>query len=355
MTCPGSVYLEPDFAQGQSNEYAARGTAMHEASEQCLIQDLDPQDLLGSVVHGFILNQDMIDIISTYVRYVRDQEGLRFYEQKVSLESVIADCYGTADCVIIDGTHMSVIDLKTGAGERVTAASNSQLMCYALGAYIAFSPVFEIETLTLTIVQPPLNSIDSWHVTVKDIEAFAVALQRAYAAIQETPTLYVASEKGCRWCHGKTSCPEMRRLANEAASMDFAAELELSIVEEWMPRLPLIQGFIDAVESKAKEALLAGQTIKGYKVVEGRKSRSWKDESEVLSYLKGQGYDDSMICTKPSLLSVAQLEKALKGEALDLNEFIAIKAGSPTIAKDSDVRKSVDKSQSAKHDFGETR
>ena len=95
--------------------------------------------------------------------------------------------------------------------------------------------------------------------------------------------------------------------------------------------------------------MLAGGSIEGWKVVEGRKTRSWTDPIQTELWLKQQGYDQ--IYTKPVLLSVAQMEAALKGESLDMDELVTIGYGQPTIAPEKDKRPSVDKNQSAKKDF----
>jgi Protein of unknown function (DUF2800) len=111
----------------------------------------------------------------------------------------------------------------------------------------------------------------------------------------------------------------------------------------------LLKTFIEAVEAKAKDTLLNGGSVRGWKVVEGRKSRDWVDQAQVEVWLKQQGYDQ--IYTKPELLSVAQMEKALKGEVIDLSPVIKISYDSPTIAPEKDKRPSVDKNLSAKKDF----
>jgi hypothetical protein len=68
--------------------------------------------------------------------------------------------------------------------------------------------------------------------------------------------------------------------------------------------------------------------------------------------LKKQGYDQ--IYTKSVLLSVAQMEIALKAESLDMTALIKVDVGQPTIAPEKDKRSSVDKSQSAKKDFAKS-
>ena len=348
MTCPGSVHLEPDIQGGKSSVYAEKGTAMHEVSEQCLTKSLEPKSFLGKTVNNHLITQDMVDMVQIYVNYMLALDGHKFYEEKVTLVEVINDCWGTADGIVIHNTNMRVIDLKTGAGVRVEADYNTQLMCYALGAYLKYSPAFDIETITMTIVQPPMASIEHWTINLEDLLAFANELKRSYAAIQNEPNKFVMSDKACKWCPVVNKCPEMKRLANEAASTDFAG-LQTDHIEEWMPKLGLLKAFIDAVESKAKDTLLNGGQIKGWKVVEGRRSRSWINESVAEQWLKDQGCKN--IYTPVSLLSVAQMEKALKDQDINFEELVEVSRGSPTIAPEKDKRASVDKNQSAKKDF----
>jgi hypothetical protein len=313
-----------------------------------LTKGLEPKSFIGKTINGHIIVQDMIEIVQVYVNYIQSLNGQKFYEEKVTLAEVINDCWGTADAIVIEGSLMRVIDLKTGGGIRVESEGNTQLLCYALGAYLKYSPAYDISTMALTIVQPPMGNIDTWTISVEELLAFAEALKLAYAAIQNEPNKFVASDKACKWCHAKAQCPEMERLANEAAVVDFN-DLSINTIENWLPKLKMLNLFIEAVEAKAKDTLLAGGSITGWKVVEGRKTRSWKDIAATELWLKQLGYDQ--IYTKPVLLSVAQMEAAFKGESLDLDEFVAIGYGQPTIAPDKDKRPSVDKNQSAKKDF----
>jgi hypothetical protein len=350
LTCPGSVWLTPDVEGNKSSIHAEKGTAMHEVSEQCLTNNLEPNSFVGKTVNSHIITHDMAELVQIYVNYIQSLNGDKYYEEKVSLAEVINDCFGTADAIIVESGLMRVIDLKTGAGVRVDATGNTQLLCYALGAYLKYSPIYDIDTITMTIVQPPLNSIDSWTITLGELLAFAEELKRSYAAIQNEPNKFVASDKACRWCHARAKCPEMKRLASVAAGLDFA-EIKTDDLSEWLSKLSLLKSFIEAVEAKAKDTLFNGGTIDGWKVVEGRKSRSWKDTDQTVLWLKRQGYSDEQIMSKPELLSVAQMEKAMKGEALDISPFVEISLGQPTIAPEKDKRSSVDKTQSAKKDF----
>lgn len=350
MSCPGSVHLAPDVSStGASSVYAENGTAMHEVAEMCLRKNIAPQSFIGKTVNARVVTAAMVEIIQVYVHYIRSLSGQKFYEEKVTLAAVINDCYGTADCIVFENNTMRVIDFKTGGGFLVEAENNKQLMCYALGAYIKYSPVYDITAIALTIVQPPKGNIDACIITLDELVAFAESLKLAYAAIQNEPDKFVPSTAACKWCPAKASCPALARLANAAAAIDFRS-ITIETLDEWLTALPLLNMFITAVEAKAKDILLSGGTIFGWKVVEGRKTRTWADEQAAEIWLKNKGYKN--IYTTPVLLSIAQIEIALKEEHLDLTALTAVRFGHPTIVKETDPRVSVDKNLSAKKDFG---
>ena len=102
----------------------------------------------------------------------------------------------------------------------------------------------------------------------------------------------------------------------------------------------------------ALTALLDGQEIPGFKVVEGRGSRDWSDEPQVQARLRECGYSPEEYL-KTELLSPAQLEKSLgKKIAADLvGTLIISKPGSPTVAPESDKRKPFDRLAAAVKDF----
>lgn len=349
MTCPGSVHLTATLPpQEGSSVYAARGTAIHSLSEMALKANTQPEDYLGQVVDGFTVDEDMAKISRIYVDIARETMGTKYYEIRVSLEDVIPDCFGTVDMVAMREGHLIICDLKTGAGVKVDVENNHQLMLYALGAYAKFSWLYDFSKVTMVIVQPPVSELpSSWTITVGELMAFADEVREAYRRIIEEPTTYVLSEKGCKWCRAAHICPEMQKLAAKAAATDFATE-SVEDIAAWLEKVPLLKQFIEAVESTAKDALMSGKPVPGWKVVEGRRSRVWKNEAEVIDALAE--FKDK-IFSRPELLSVAQMEKALKGQPVDLNDLIEVKTGQPTIAPESDKRAAITRDGTAAKDF----
>jgi len=350
MTCPGAIHLEatvPDT--DQSSEHAARGTAIHELSERCLINDSEPKGYIGEVINRVTIDSEMAEIANVYVTYVREMVGMKLYEKRVSLDHIIPDCFGTVDCVAMRPGHLIIADLKSGAGIPVSAEDNKQLMIYALGALKEFDWIYDFEKVSLVIVQPPLQNISTWTITVDELMKFADQLKLAYEAITNEPTKYVLSDKGCRWCKAKPVCPEQKRIAQEAAARDFSAMTAKDIAES-LELIPLIKQFIAAVEGYAKDSIISGKTIPGWKVVEGRRSRAWANETAVIKFFESKGLDDK-IFTEPELLSVAQLEKKMKEIDVDFSALIETKQGQPTLAKEDDKRDAIEKGTRAAKDF----
>lgn len=350
MTCPGAIHLEATMPEmDSSSPHAARGTAIHELSEKCLEGDKLPASYIGQTIYGLTIDEDMAAISDVYVNYVREAVGLKLYEKRVSLEHLIPDCFGTVDCVVMRPGHLIIIDLKAGSGVQVTAEDNKQLQIYALGALQEFDWVYDFEKVTLVIVQPPLENISVSSLTVDELRLFGEQLKVAYQAIINEPNKYVMSEKGCRWCKAKPVCPEQKRLAAEMAAKDFAS-MTAQDISESLELIPLVKQFIASVEGFAKDSLITGKAIPGWKVVEGRRSRGWKSEDQVINFFLENGLDHQVFST-PELLSVAQVEKKLKGVDIDFKQLIETKSGQPTLAKDDDKREAINNGNRAAKDF----
>jgi hypothetical protein len=337
MTCPGSMHLTPAFPQDRSSKYAQIGTAIHSLSEKCLTVGKECKDFVGQTFDGIEITQEQAELGQIYVDYVREMPGLKLYEQRVSLEDVIPDCFGTADCVTLRAGHLVVADLKTGAGVRVDVEENLQLLTYALGAFLKFDDLYAFEKITLCIIQPPLNNISVWTIDRLRILQHAADLQAAALAIETEPNKFVMSEKACGFCHVKTVCPEMKRIAGEAASKDFEvvkAENDLSF---WLEKAKLIRGFLDSIEDEARTTINQGGSVEGWQLKPGNSTRKWKDTEQLKQHLLELGYGEEQIMSKPEILSPAQMEKSLKGEAIDLTKHIELKQGEPRLVAAQNV------------------
>ena len=93
------------------------------------------------------------------------------------------------------------------------------------------------------------------------------------------------------------------------------------------------------LQAYAREAILAGRIIPGWKVVEGKKIRAFTDTDAAMEKMRGAGYDDAVLYDrKPKTL--AQLEKLTgkKQFAEIMGDLITWPPGKPTLVGADDKR-----------------
>ena len=83
------------------------------------------------------VDQDMIDCANVYVNYIQERAqalgGKLLIEERVFMDEISPDVWGTADAIIIGEKALEIVDLKSGKW-AVDAHDNGQLKIYALGA-----------------------------------------------------------------------------------------------------------------------------------------------------------------------------------------------------------------------------
>jgi hypothetical protein len=347
--CPGSVAAEEGLPSTSSTA-ANLGTAMHELAELVLRDSSTcADDWIGKALpesNAFTVDQDMANVVTIYVDYVRSFSGLHYYEQRVDLSEWVPDSFGTADAIVLDGSVLRVIDLKTGH-QRVDAHENLQGALYALGALSDFELTHPVSEVVVSIVQPRLDAVSEWTVSVADLlrmgEWFA---ERAAVALSDNAPR-IPGEKQCTWCKAKARCPALKSETERVTLLDFDNIDEPALVDDLtdeqlrhvMDNKKLIEGWFSAVEALISDRLNNGGEFPGYKLVAGRSSRAWVDAENARPVLVELLGDKAVV---ESLVSPAQAETLLgkkrKGEVADL---IAKTQGKPSLAPESDSRPGV--------------
>ena len=111
--------------------------------------------------------------------------------------------------------------------------------------------------------------------------------------------------------------------------------------------MDLIQSWLKDLGATAHDALLSGEKIPGYKLVEGRAGpRKWSDEGKAEKLLKGWKVPAEVRYVK-SLISPTAAEKLVKQKTLtadqwrDQNSVITREPGKLTVVPESDKRPAV--------------
>lgn len=268
------------------------------------------------------ITEEMTDAVQIYVDEVRKHftpECEIIIEEKTHLKDVHDTLFGTPDTIIIHPfKSIKVFDYKHGAGKKVNAWENKQLMYYALGYAKE-----DVEEITINIVQPRIDAdepVSSYTVTPQALEEFAAELKEKAAAA----LLPDAPRNAGDWCHSTFcplmhSCPAVESKAREIVAKDFGAppaveSLSVTQIKHILDYSDFISKWLGKVRDHAKERMVKGEQIPGYKLVQSLGHRKWISDEAVESDF-GDKFGDK-IYVAPKLKSPAQLEKIIGKDAL---------------------------------------
>jgi hypothetical protein len=355
LACPPSAVAAEAY-ENEGTDYTREGTLAHEVAETVArLTD----DVSVSTIEG--VTSEMIECAFGYRDYIQEQikglpDGVILLEQRVDFSPWVPDGFGTADCIIIQGTTMDVVDYKYGKGVAVSAIDNPQMKLYGLGALNDYGFAYEIEKIRLHIYQPRMNNISVDELTTDELLAWAENTVKPTAEKAAKGKGNYNPGEHCRFCPHAGRCRALTKKCTEyvtthgmKAAVPVLAPWE---VAEVLQMEPLVSLWLKRVKDQALTEMLNGGEIPGFKVVAGRGSRDWKNEMEVASTLASNSYRSEEY-TKTELLSVAAMEKALgkKKVAELLGELIELKTGAPTVAPEADKRPAYDRAAEAKKDF----
>ena len=374
LNCTPSAKLEEKHGEKKSSVYAEEGTLAHELSELYLRKDvlnnIDEQDFdnkLEEIMSNDLFNEEMLDVVPVYTDYCSGQLAeaktvnslaVMEIEQKLDLSEYVPESFGTADCVIINDNLMEVIDLKYGKGVPVYADWNKQLMLYGLGALQKYDTMYDITEVRLTIIQPRINNISSWQISVEELHNWAKEelVPRAKLAFEGTGEL--AAGDWCKFCAVKNRCRKLYEQQLEIAKHEFA-EPELLTDEEIaeiVKRTPKLIEWVDSIVEYAKsKALEENKQWPGLKIVEGTSRRKWIDEDKasdaILARFPELSEDDIF---KVKLQSITSIERLLGKACFEakLSDVVIKPQGAPMLVPIEDKRPAMGYAQ-AQLDFKE--
>ena len=356
LECTPSAQLELQFPQSTS-EYAEEGTAAHELCELTArywlgeISEAEYENQRDELAKGKYYNAEMQECANDYAKFVAEktaaaretcEDAFTALEVRVDFSKYVKDGFGTGDCIIVSDNVLEIIDFKYGKGVRVEAAGNPQMKLYALGAYLEYNTLFDIDSVRMTIFQPRLSGVQSSdEITVKELLEWAEKYVKPRAKLAyKGEGEFAPSEEVCKFCRAKAQCKA--RADKNLKLFDEAPDILLLTPEDAgkiLEQAGDIQSWLADLESLVSSTLLAGQPVEGWKMVEGRSNRRFADELKVVAAMKSAGYDESLLYER-KLITLAQMEKDFgkKAVAETLGELIVKPQGKPTLAPAKDKR-----------------
>lgn len=359
LKCQASVALTAGMPE-ETSPYALHGTAAHAAAESVLTG----RPYKAPAGAESLSLEDLTTEVEPYTDFVkRETRGdFRLIEQRLEASWLSAECFGTADAVILHPDEIHVVDLKTGQGVPVKAKDNPQLAIYARSVMETFAGMFEdLSVIKMTIVQPPLDHIETWQITPEELTKITDSMKDAAAeCVKDLADMSTAEPhperlkfnpgvSQCRFCRARHTCAALANHCLTAAGLPALTVCDPKIdnvqLAKIIQKIPTIEMWITAIKERAELELSEGRVVPGYKLVQGRAgNRTWRDPAAAASLLESCGLSKDQIYAK-KLVSPAQADKLVKKsgkmtdeQAAAYSDMIIKPAGAPVIAEESDPR-----------------
>lgn len=345
LNCTPSARLELEF-ENTTSEAAREGTAAHALCEHKLKKFLKKRSKRPISDYN---SDEMEECTDAYAEFVMEQyeeakksckDPVILIEQKLDFSCYVPEGFGTGDCIIISDDKLHIIDFKYGQGILVEAEHNPQMMLYALGALEIYDALYDIKEISMTIFQPRRENVSTWTIPIEELKAWAAEelkpkAQMAYDGDGE----YLPGE-WCTFCKAAVKCRARAEEKMKLARMEFKMPplLTDAEIEEVLTVLPDLTKWASEITAYATEAAIHhGKEWNGFKVVEGRSNRKYRDELLVAEAAKEHGYTDIY---RQSLIPMTEMQKLMGKSAFEeiLGDLIYKPPGKPTLVPNTDKR-----------------
>lgn len=363
MTCTASAALEAQFPDEQS-PYAAEGTLAHELCELKLRSHFEvmPKSERTKRLNKIKADEQYKTEMDTHSEtYLEGIKGITLslpskpfivIEQSLDLSGWIPESRGIADCILIHGDTLWVIDFKYGKGVAVSAEHNPQLMLYALGALQMYSMCYAIKTVKLVIIQPRIADAPSeWEISVDDLYAFGATVSEAAVKARNGEGVFAPSDEACRFCKARATC---RARSEHNVRMAFPDTDDKPVIEHQPPTLTPaeigkylswgtdIDKWLGDLKKYALDMALSGNEVTGWKAVEGRSTREWSDQEAAFKALTEAAFPASLLYETVTR-SLATIEKDVGKKSFNelVGEYVVKKPGKATLVPATDKRQAI--------------
>lgn len=367
LHCTAAPLLEKEFPDSTSS-YAQEGTLAHELCELKVRKYATPMSKsaytrqYNKIKKNELWQREMDVTSETYLDYIKsillgyDAPPAVAIETRVDFSTYVPEGFGTADCLIMAGDTLYVVDYKHGKGVIVEAAHNPQMMLYALGAIHNFSLVYKFKKIHMTIVQPRVNNVSEFELSAEELLRWGdeTVKPKAEAAASGSGTFKAGD--WCRFCRAKQQC-KARYALNDALYPALKEQhdprlITLQELGEYLRRGRDVAAWLEDMKAYALTESLNGADVPGWKAVEGRGSRGFTDTDAAVEKLIKTGIDESILFER-RVLTLAQMEKAVGKKVFTdtVGDLIVKNPGKPTLVEESDKRPRISNNPTAAEVF----
>ena len=360
LACPPSARLT-EYMPDKPSPYAEEGTQAHALCETTLRQSAaewsagspEGYPAESAACDGPYREPDeMIRAAQTYVDFIHElwaefeHEPSVFVEQRVRFSRWVPEGFGTCDCLLLGDGVLHVLDFKYGQGVPVSPERNPQMMLYALGALELFRGTDDIRTVRMSIVQPRIQQEpETWETSADELLGWAdTVLAPAAKLAWEGKGELNPGEQQCRFCKAYPRCRAWQDKYGPLADFEslptpgpLMSDEELG---EWLRKVQGIAQYAKDLEEYALKELLAGKPITGYKLVEGRSARVWRDQDAAFAAIAATGIDEAMLYKPREHITLTEAERLLGKRAFaeTCGQYVDKPRGAPKLAPEEDKR-----------------
>ena len=345
LNCTPSARLELEF-ENTGSEAAREGTAAHALCEHKLKRALHIRSRRPVSDYD---SDEMEECTDAYAEFVMEQyeaakqvckDPVVLIEQKLDFSCYVPDGFGTGDCLIISDDRLHIIDFKYGMGVLVEAEDNPQMKLYALGALAVYDALYDIREVSMTIFQPRRENVSTWTGSVEDLKAWAENELKPRAKMAYDGEGEYLPGEWCTFCRAAVRCRARAEEKLKLAQTEFRMPplLTDAEIEEILAVLPDLTKWANEIAAYALDAALNhGKEWNGFKVVEGRSVRKYRDEAAVAEAAKEAGYKDIY---RQSLIPLTEMQRLMGKDKFEevLGGLITKAPGRPTLVPKSDKR-----------------
>lgn len=345
LNCTPSARLELEF-ENTGSEAAREGTAAHALCEHKLKRALHMRSRRPVSDYD---SDEMEECTDAYVDFVMEQyeaakqvceDPVILIEQRLDFSCYVPDGFGTGDCLIISDDRLHIIDFKYGMGVLVEAEGNPQMKLYALGALAVYDALYDIREVSMTIFQPRRENVSTWAIPVEDLKAWAENELKPRAKMAYDGEGEYLPGEWCTFCRAAVRCRARAEEKLKLAQTEFRMPplLTDAEIEDILAVLPDLTEWANEIAAYALDAALNhGKEWNGFKVVEGRSVRKYRDEEAVAEAAKEAGYKDIY---RQSLIPLTEMQRLMGKDKFEeiLGGLITKAPGRPTLVPKSDRR-----------------
>ena len=345
LNCTPSARLELEF-ENTGSEAAREGTAAHALCEHKLKRALHMRSRRPVSDYD---SDEMEKCTDAYAEFVMEQyeaakqvckDPVILIEQRLDFSCYVPDGFGTGDCLIISDDKLHIIDFKYGMGVLVEAEDNPQMKLYALGALAVYDALYDIREVSMTIFQPRRENVSTWTLSVDELKAWAENELKPRAKMAYDGEGEYLPGEWCTFCRAAVRCRARAEEKLRLAQTEFRMPplLTDAEIEEILAVLPDLTKWANEIAAYALDAALNhGKEWNGFKVVEGRSVRKYRDEAAVAEAAKEAGYKDIY---RQSLIPLTEMQRLMGKDRFEeiLGGLITKAPGRPTLVPKSDRR-----------------